>query len=405
MYHQGETETHMLAYLDNSATTRQSEEVTRAMIDAVQDSFGNPSSLHRLGVDSEKLVKLSRKKLAAAAGAKDEEIYFTSGGTESDNTAIFGAYMMLRRQGNHIITTEIEHPAVLECFKRLRQQGAEVTYIGVDERGFINMDELASSINDDTILVSVMHANNESGAVQPIADIASLVKKKSDKAVFHCDAVQSYGKIPVNADASSIDLLSASAHKIHGPKGMGLLYVRKDLHLPPYLVGGGQERGMRSGTENVPGIAGFGAAAGAAFENMSENYQKVTELRDRLLSGITSEIGDIKINSPVDAGRACMPHILNVSFLGTRGEVLLHMLEQSDIYVSTGSACSSHKKGGSHVLTAMGLTPDEIEGAVRFSLSPYNTVEEIDYAVEKLKKAVASNRRMLGLANKKGCRR
>ena len=194
---------------------------------------------------------------------------------------------MLRRQGNHIITTEIEHPAVLECFKRLKQQGAEVTYISVDERGFINMDELASAINDDTILVSVMHANNESGAVQPIADIASLVKKKSDKAVFHCDAVQSYGKIPVNADASGIDLLSASAHKIHGPKGMGMLYVRKDLHLPPYLVGGGQERGMRSGTENVPGIAGFGAAAGAAFENMSENYQKVTELRDRLLSGIT----------------------------------------------------------------------------------------------------------------------
>lgn len=395
----------MLAYLDNSATTRQSDEVTRTMIDAAENSYGNPSSLHRLGVNSEKLVKSSRKKLAAAAGTKEDEIYFTSGGTESDNTAILGAYMMLHRQGNHIITTEIEHPAVLECFKRLKQQGAEVTHIGVDSRGYINIDQLASAINDDTILVSVMHANNESGAVQPIADIAALIKRKSSKAVFHCDAVQSYGKIPVNAGASGIDLLSASAHKIHGPKGMGLLYVRKDLHLPPYLIGGGQEHGMRSGTENVPGIAGFGAAAESAFENMSDNYKKVTELRDRLLTGIKSKIDDIKVNSPVDAGKDCMPHILNISFLGTRGEVLLHMLEQSDVYVSTGSACSSHKKGGSHVLTAMGLTPDEIEGALRFSISPYNTIEEIDYAVDKLKKAVASNRRMLGLANKKGCRR
>ena len=395
----------MLAYLDNSATTRQSDEVTRAMIDAAENSYGNPSSLHRLGVNSEKLVKSSRKKLAAAAGTKEDEIYFTSGGTESDNTAILGAYMMLHRQGNHIITTEIEHPAVLECFKRLKQQGAEVTHIGVDSRGYINIDQLASAINDDTILVSVMHANNESGAVQPIADIAALIKRKSSKAVFHCDAVQSYGKIPVNAGASGIDLLSASAHKIHGPKGMGLLYVRKDLHLPPYLIGGGQEHGMRSGTENVPGIAGFGAAAESAFENMSDNYKKVTELRDRLLIGVKSEIDDIKVNSPVDAGKDCMPHILNISFFGTRGEVLLHMLEQSDVYVSTGSACSSHKKGGSHVLTAMGLTPDEIEGALRFSISPYNTIEEIDYAVDKLKKAVASNRRMLGLANKKGCRR
>lgn len=395
----------MLAYLDNSATTRQSDEVTRTMIDAAENSYGNPSSLHRLGVNSEKLVKSSRKKLAAAAGTKEDEIYFTSGGTESDNTAILGAYMMLHRQGNHIITTEIEHPAVLECFKRLKQQGAEVTHIGVDSRGYINIDQLASAINDDTILVSVMHANNESGAVQPIADIAALIKRKSSKAVFHCDAVQSYGKIPVNAGASGIDLLSASAHKIHGPKGMGLLYVRKDLHLPPYLIGGGQEHGMRSGTENVPGMAGFGAAAESAFENMSDNYKKVTELRDRLLTGIKSKIDDIKVNSPVDAGKDCMPHILNISFLGTRGEVLLHMLEQSDVYVSTGSACSSHKKGGSHVLTAMGLTPDEIEGALRFSISPYNTIEEIDYAVDKLKKAVASNRRMLGLANKKGCRR
>lgn len=395
----------MLAYLDNSATTRQSEEVTRAMIDAAENSYGNPSSLHRLGVNSEKLVKSSRKKLAAAAGARDDEIYFTSGGTESDNTAILGAYMMLHRQGNHIITTETEHPAVLECFKRLKQQGADVTYIGVDEHGFIDINELASVINVETILVSVMHANNESGAVQPIADIAALVKRKSSKAVFHCDAVQSYGKIPVNAGASGIDLLSASAHKIHGPKGMGLLYVRKDLHLPPYLIGGGQEHGMRSGTENVPGIAGFGAAAESAFENISENYRKVTELRDRLLDGIKSEIDDIKVNSPVDAGKDCMPHILNISFLGTRGEVLLHMLEQADVYVSTGSACSSHKKGGSHVLTAMGLAPDEIEGALRFSISPYNTIEEIDYAVDKLKKAVSSNRRMLGLANKNGSKR
>lgn len=413
----------MLAYLDNSATTRQSDEVTNAMINAMKEQFGNPSSLHRMGVSSEKLVKEARKKLATAAGAKDDEIYFTSCGTESDNTAVFGAYTMLRRQGNHIITTEIEHPAVLECFKRLKQQGAEVSYVSVDSEGFVKLDELESLINDDTILVSVMHANNESGAVQPIAETANIVNKRSAKAVFHCDAVQSYGKLPINAEAAGIDLLSASAHKIHGPKGMGALYVRKGIHLPPYLCGGGQEHGMRSGTENVPGIVGFGTAADIAYKNMKENYAHITLLRDRLLEGITAEIPDIKVNSPVgqvwkDArsraqadgavapeNTACMPHILNISFMGTRGEVLLHMLEQSNIYVSTGSACSSHKKGGSHVLTAMGLTPDEIEGAVRFSISPYNTIEEIDYTVEKLKKAVASNRKMLALAKKSSGRR
>lgn len=391
----------MLAYLDNSATTRQSSPVTRAMTDAMEDIYGNPSSLHRLGVNSEKAVKAARRKLAQTAGAREDEIYFTSGGTESDNTAVFGAYTMLRRQGNHIITTEIEHPAVLECFRRLAQQGVRVTYLGVDEKGFIRPEELDAALDDDTILVSVMHVNNETGAVQPVADISRMIKKSAPRAVFHCDAVQSYGKIPLNADACGIDLLSASAHKIHGPKGMGLLYVRKGIHLPPYLVGGGQERGMRSGTENVPGIVGFGEAASAAFENMEKNYIHVTQLRDRLLEGIRSEISDIRINTPAAEGaERCLPHILNISFMGTRGEVLLHMLEQSDVYVSTGSACSSHKKGGSHVLTAMGLKPEEIEGAVRFSLSPYTTEEEIDYAVEKLKEAVASNRRMLGLAKK-----
>lgn len=389
----------MRAYLDNSATTRQSEEVTRTMMDVMENEYGNPSSLHRLGVSSEKLIKASRKKLALTAGASDEEIYFTSGGTESDNTAVFGAYMMLHRQGNHMITTEIEHPAVLECFKRLKQQGADVTYIGTDSNGLINMDELKAAITDDTILVSVMHVNNETGTVQPISEIGSLVKKMSDKAVFHCDAVQSYGKIPLSVHDSSIDLMSASGHKIHGPKGMGILYVRKSLHLPPYMCGGGQERGMRSGTENVPGIVGFGAAAESAKTNMDENYRKVSMLQSRLLEGITAEIPDIKVNSPVGMD-ICIPHILNVSFMGTRGEVLLHMLEQHDIYVSTGSACSSHKKGGSHVLNAMGLTPDEVEGAVRFSLSPYNTAEEIDYTVDKLKKAVSDNRKMLSIASK-----
>ena len=397
----------MRAYLDNSSTTMQSQEVTKAMISAMEESFGNPSSLHRMGVASEKLVKAARTKAAAAIGARDEEVYYTSGGTESDNTAIFGAASSLKRQGNHIITTKMEHPAVLECYKRLAQQGMEVTYLDVDSEGYMDIEQLKSAMRDDTILVSVMHVNNETGAVQPIAEIGRLVKNHP-LALFHCDAVQSYGKLPINVRDDSIDMLAASGHKIHGPKGTGLLYVRKDLHIQPYICGGGQERGMRAGTENVPGIIGFSEAADIAFKNRAANFKHVTAMRDRLLEGIRAEIPDIVVNSPVDrvytnnSTKGCLPHVLSVSFLDTRGEVVLHMLEQAGIFVSTGSACSSNKKGQSHVLSAMGRSHKEIEGTVRFSLSPLNTMEEIEYTVDKLKKIVQDHRKMMAIAARMG---
>ena len=397
----------MRAYLDNSATTAQSSEVTKAMIAAIEDSYGNPSSLHRMGVASEKLVKAARTKAAAAIGARDEEVYYTSGGTESDNTAIFGAAASLKRQGNHIITTKMEHPAVLECYKRLAQQGFDVTYLDVDSQGFVDMAQLESVMRDDTILVSVMHVNNETGAVQPIAEIGKTVKK-SPLALFHCDAVQSYGKLPINVANDSIDLLAASGHKIHGPKGTGILYVKKDLHIQPLVCGGGQEKGMRAGTENVPGIIGFSEAADIAHRNRTENFKNVTAMRDHLLEGIRAEISDFVVNIPVDlvyknnSEKGCLPHVLSISFLDTRGEVVLHMLEQAGIFVSTGSACSSNKKGQSHVLTAMGRSHKEIEGTVRFSLSPYNTMEEIEYTIDKLKKIIADHRKMMAIAARMG---
>lgn len=395
----------MQVYLDNSATTKQSDEVTKVMIEIMEDNFGNPSSLHRLGVNAEKAVKQARKKAASLIGAKENEIYFTSGGTESDNTSVFSAYESLKRQGNHIITTKVEHPAVLECFKHLEQKGAEVTYLDVKPDGIVDVGELKRAVTKDTVLVSVMHVNNETGAVQPINDIGETVKKLP-YALFHCDAVQSYGKLPLNVNSAKIDLLSASGHKIHGPKGTGLLYINKSLHLPPYMYGGGQEKGFRSGTENVAGIAGFAKAAEIADKNIKENIKKITELRDYLLAAIKAEIPDIRVNSPIDSDEdgemRCLPYVLNVSFLGTRGEVILHMLEQQGIFVSTGSACSSNKKGMSHVLSAIGLKPKEIEGALRFSFSPYNTLEEIEFVADRLKKTVADNRKTMKIANKMG---
>lgn len=392
----------MIVYLDNSATTKQSDEVTSEMLRIVKDCYGNPSSLHALGVASEKELKASRKKLSAVCGASDEEIYFTSGGTESDNTAIFQGVKSLKRQGNKVITTKIEHPAVLECCKSLENQGLELIYADVDKNGFVNPDDIKNLVDDKTVLVSIMQVNNETGAIQPISEIGNIVYKASEKmshkVLFHCDAVQGFGKLQTNVKSDRIDLLSASAHKLHGPRGVGLLYVNRDVHIHPLICGGGQESGLRSGTENLPGIAGFAAAIEADIRSESATAH-VTKLRDMLMEGIRTEIPDIRINSPVDEPDGCLPHILNISFVGARGEVLLHMLEQAGIYVSTGSACSSKKKGGSHVLTAMGLAPDEIEGALRFSFTHKNTQEEIEYTVDKLKKAVAEHRRVMSIAS------
>ena len=387
-----------IVYLDNSATTRQYDQVTDVMAEAMRETYGNPSSLHMLGVEAEKKVRTSRKILASAIGASEEEFFFTSGGTESDNTVLFGVAEARKRTGKKIITTAVEHPAVLEPAKRLEAMGFTVEYIGVDRNCHLNMDQLVSAIDDETILISVMGVNNEAGTILPIGEIAALKdqynRQHKTDILLHSDAVQAFGKVPVDLKGAykGVDLLSVSGHKIHGPKGIGGLYIRKGIHLTPFLSGGGQERHMRSGTENAPGIVGFGKAAEMGMADFAGRTEAMKKARTRLLEGLLAEIPDIRINSPQD--ETASPSVLNVSFLGTRGEVLLHTLEQEGIFVSTGSACSSNKKGRSHVLTAMGLSDKEIEGAIRFSFSEENTLEEMDYTVEKVKAAVTRFRRL-----------
>lgn len=387
-----------IVYLDNSATTRQYDQVTDVMAEAMRETYGNPSSLHMLGVEAEKKVRTSRKILASAIGASEEEFFFTSGGTESDNTVLFGVAEARKRTGKKIITTAVEHPAVLEPAKRLEAMGFTVEYIGVDRNCHLNMDQLVSAIDDETILISVMGVNNEAGTILPIGEIAALKdqynRQHKTDILLHSDAVQAFGKVPVDLKGAykGVDFLSVSGHKIHGPKGIGGLYIRKGIHLPPFLSGGGQERHMRSGTENTPGIVGFGKAAEMGMADFAGRTEAMKKARTRLLEGLLAEIPDIRINSPQD--ETASPSVLNVSFLGTRGEVLLHTLEQEGIFVSTGSACSSNKKGRSHVLTAMGLSDKEIEGAIRFSFSEENTLEEMDYTVEKVKAAVTRFRRL-----------
>lgn len=390
----------MLVYLDNSATTRPYDAVTAAMTEAMKDNFGNPSSLHSLGLQAEKEVKNARKTVAKCFGAGEDEIYFTSCGTESDNTVLMGTAQAKKRRGNKIIVSAVEHPAILEPAKRLESMGYKIDYIGVDRLCRLNLEQLAASLDDETILISVMGVNNETGTIMPIDKIAELKdaynQKNGTDIWLHCDAVQALGKIPVNVGRKyrGVDFVSASAHKIHGPKGMGALYAKKGLNLPPFMLGGGQERHMRSGTENTPGIIGFGKACEIADENFVQRTSAMKEARQYLLDLIKDQIGDIVINSPQDE-TGC-PSVLNVSFLGTRGEVLLHTLEQDGIFVSTGSACSSNHSSskGSHVLNAMGLSPKEIESAIRFSFSEFNTREEMEYVADKLKTAVIRFRKL-----------
>lgn len=377
----------MIVYLDNSATTKQFDSVTEVIGKAAEDFYGNPSSLHSMGLASEKAVKAARQTLADSIGANREEIIFTSCGTESDNTALYGIAHSRRREGNKIITSEVEHPAVLEACKVLEKEGFDVAYIGVDSKCRLDMDHLKAEIDDNTILISIMGVNNETGTIMPFREIGALKKN----AAFHIDAVQAYGK--VNLKNTGADLISLSAHKIHGPKGMGALYARKGVKLPPYIVGGGQEGHMRSGTENVPGILGFEEAVKTMMSDFDAANAQMQNVKNYLLAGIRDNIKDIIVNTPVEEGQSAAS-VLNISFLGTRGEVLLHTLEQDGIFVSTGSACSSNKKGQSHVLSAMGLKPKEIEGAIRFSFSRFNTIEEMDYTIEKVNKAVTRFRRL-----------
>ncbi|HYE67971.1 MAG TPA: cysteine desulfurase family protein [Anaerovoracaceae bacterium] len=382
----------MFVYLDNSATTKPYKEVIAETVKYMETDYGNPSSLHRMGITAEKALKEARKSAAASLAAKEEEIYFTSGGTEADNMALFGAVQARKRRGKKIITSQIEHPAILESCRKLEELGFQVEYLPVDTTGLINMEALESALDDQTILITIMQVNNEVGSIQPMSQISELKSRIGNKLgteiLLHTDAVQSFGKLPT--EVSGIDLLSVSGHKIHGPKGVGALYVRKGLNVLPYLFGGGQERGLRSGTENVPSIAGFGIAADISRKNLTKRMESIKKLKMYLTEGMRTEIPDIRFNS-TDEGSSS---ILNVSFLGVRGEVLLHTLEQSEIFVSTGSACSSNKKGQSHVLKAMTLTDKEIEGAIRFSFCEFNSMEEMDYVLAKLKDSVQKYRKL-----------
>lgn len=380
----------MEIYLDNSATTKPYPEVVDKMVYALTTDYANPSSLHRKGIEVEKNIKLIRQDIARTLGAKDKEIYFTSGGTESNNAIIRGVANLYKKRKNHIISTEIEHPSVLQTLNDLEQDGFEVTYLKVDKDGKINIEELKNAIKPSTILITIMHVNNEIGSIQPIEEIGKYLKSLKDKIYLHVDAVQSYAKINFKPSRYNIDFMSVSGHKLHGPKGIGFMYIKENNRLKPLITGGGQEIGIRSGTENVPGIYGLGEAVKVINKDLNKTIEKISELKNLLKEEIVNNIEDIKLNSPEDG--VC--HILNVSFKDVRGEVLLHYLEQKGIYVSTGSACSSKKKG-SHVLNAIGLNQNEIEGAIRFSLSDLNTKEEILEVVKILKESVSDLRMII----------
>ncbi|KYH31414.1 cysteine desulfurase family protein [Neomoorella mulderi] len=372
-------------YLDNSATTPVLPGIAAVMHKMLVENYGNPSSLHGLGIAAEKALAHARRQVAGLIGARPAEIYFTSGGTEANNWAVWGISRARRRQGKHIITTAVEHSSLLAACRRLEAEGYEVTYLPVDSRGVIRPADLEAALREDTILVSVMSVNNETGALQPVGEVARLVHSKS-RAVLHVDHIQGYGKIPLNCQKVGIDLLSLSAHKIHGPKGTGALYIKEGLRLEPLLVGGEQEAGRRAGTENTAGIAAFGLAAELAAAHMEERVARMREIKIELATRLLESIPGARINGPPPEEGA--PHILNVSFPGVRAEVLVHMLEQRGVYVSTGSACHSRKQEASHVLKALHLERWRLEGAIRISLGALNTPDEVTPAVEAIKECV-----------------
>lgn len=375
----------MEAYLDNSATTRCSDRACQVMVDLLTKDYGNPSSLHMKGIEAERFVETAKKKIAKTLRVSEKEIIFTSGGTESNNLAIIGAAMANRRAGNHIITTSIEHASVENPMEFLKEQGFEITYLSVDENGIISLEELEEAVSEQTILVSMMQVNNEIGAIEPVAEAAELIKKKNPDTLIHVDAIQSYGKMYIYPKKLGIDMLSVSGHKIHGPKGSGFLWVKEKTKLKPLILGGGQQKGMRSGTENVPAIAGLGEAAEEIYENLDAKRAHLYGLKQRFIDGI-EKLEGTHVNGKT--GEDSAPHIVSVSFEGIRSEVLLHSLEDRGIYVSSGSACSSNnhagKQKGSKTLRNIHLKENLLDSTLRFSFSVHTTEEEIDYALEVL---------------------
>ncbi len=373
----------MEVYLDNSATTRTFPEVAELMSKIMCEDYGNPSSMHHMGVAAEKYIRYAREALAKLMKVSEKEILFTSGGTESDNLALIGIAMANYRAGKHLITTQIEHPAILQTMHYLEDQGFEVTYLSVDESGCVSLEELKNALRPDTILVSIMHTNNEIGAVEPIEEAGRLIKSINPKTLFHVDAVQGFGKYKIFPKKMGIDLLSVSGHKIHGPKGVGFLYVGEKVKIHNIIYGGGQQKNLRSGTENVPGIVGMARAAEILYADLDKDTRKMFALKKRLCEGLGSMEG-VRINGPkIEQGA---PHIVSASFQGVRSEVLLHALEDKGIYVSAGSACASNKPHtpGSATLKSIGLEKVYLDSTLRFSFSVYTTEKEIDYTLQAI---------------------
>ena len=366
----------MEAYFDNSATTKVLDCVKDAVVDAMCVNYGNAAAKHRKGVEAENLIREAKKAIADTLKVK--EILFTSGGTESNNTALIGTALANRRAGKHLITTGVEHPSIYNTMSFLEEMGFEVTYLPVDHLGHISLEDLEKAIREDTILVSVMYVNNEVGAVEPIEAISQCIKKKNPKTLFHVDAIQAYGKYKIRPKKQGIDLLSVSGHKIHAPKGVGFLYIRDGVKIRPILFGGGQQKGMRSGTENVPGCVGLGVAAREAYKDFDARIEKLYTLREHLIAGL-KPLGGVTINGSEDRTNA--PQIVSASFEGVRSEVLLHALEDKGVYVSSGSACSSNHPGISGTLKGIGVKKELLDSTIRFSLGDLNTEEEVDYAI------------------------
>lgn len=380
----------MEAYFDNSATTRVLEPVKEIVVKTMTEDYANPSAKHKKGLEAERYIKEAAEIIAGTLKAAPKEIVFTSGGSESNNMALIETAMANKRRGNHIISTGIEHASVYNPLAFLEEQGFAVTYLSVNEHGHIDLKELEAAIRPETILVSIMYVNNEIGAVEPIEDISRIIKKKNPAILFHVDAIQAYGKFIIRPKRQGIDLLSVSAHKFHGPKGVGFLYMDQRVKIKPLIYGGGQQRGLRSGTENVPGVAGMGAAAKMMYTDHSQKIKALLEIKDHMITRLM-ELPGVIINSL--PGDLSAPQIVSASFSGTRSEVLLHALEEKGVYVSSGSACSSNHPGVSGTLKGIGLKPELLDSTLRFSFGMFSTKEEVDYCIKVLEELLPVLRR------------
>ena len=380
----------MEAYFDNSATTRVLDSVMDIVTRTMTVDYANPAAKHIKGMEAENYIRDARSIIAKTLKVADKEILFTSGGSESNNMALIGTAMANKRAGMHIISTNVEHASIYNTLGFLQEQGFEITYLPVDHNGHIDLDQLREAVRPDTILVSVMYVNNEVGSVEPVAEISKVIKAKNPSTIFHVDAIQAYGKYEIRPKKEGIDLLSVSGHKIHGPKGVGFLYIDEKVKIKPLIYGGGQQKGMRSGTENVPGVAGLGAAAAEMYRNHQEKMDYLYDLKEHMMKRV-AEIDGVVINS--QPGRESAPQIVSVSFEGVRSEVLLHALEDRGIYVSSGSACSSNHPGVSGTLKGIGVKQELLDSTLRFSFGMFNKKEEIDYAIEVLKELLPVLRR------------